>query len=280
MSQQPGYTSPNAPQQPNQYGQPDQYGQAGQSGHAPQQQYGQAPQHGQLPPPPQEEPKKSWFARHKILTGIGAVIALIVVINVFSGGGDDDAPSAAESSAATDDAGPESSDAAEPEDGDAEDGAAAEADDTAADDAEQEGEAPPEEDTADGFGIGDVAQDGKFEFVVTEVETGVEQVGSEYLNETAQGQFVLVHLEVTNVGDKAQTLFDSDQYLIDTEGREHSADSSAGIYIENNKVFLNEINPGNTLSGVLVFDIPADATPASVELHDSMFSGGVTISLE
>ena len=280
MSQQPGYTSPNAPQQPNQYGQPDQYGQAGQYGQAPQQQYGQAPQHGQLPPPPPEEPKKSWFARHKILTGIGAVIALIVVINVFSGGGDDDAPSAAESSAATGDAGAESSDAAGPEDGDAEDGAAAEADDAAADDAEQEGEAPPEKDAADGFGIGDVAQDGKFEFVVTEVETGVEQVGSEYLNETAQGQFVLVHLEVTNVGDKAQTLFDSSQHLIDTDGREHSADSSAGIYIENNKVLLNEINPGNTLSGVLVFDIPADATPASVELHDSMFSGGVSISLE
>src|SRR5690625_5367307 len=68
MSQQPGNTTPNAPQQQNPYS--------------------QAPQQGYLPPPPPEEPKKSWFARHKILTGIGAVIALIVVISAFSGGGD------------------------------------------------------------------------------------------------------------------------------------------------------------------------------------------------
>jgi hypothetical protein len=29
-----------------------------------------------------------------------------------------------------------------------------------------------------------------------------------------------------------------------------------------------------------VFDVPADAVPASVELHDSAFSGGVTVTLE
>src|SRR5690625_840634 len=270
MSQPPGYTSPNAPQQPNPYGQPDQYG--------------QAPQQGHLPPPPPEEPKKSWVARHKVLTGIGAVIALMVVASVFSGGGEDDAASAAETTGASEDAATETSDATDNEESEAEDGGAAEVEDAGADDTEddteEESEAEPEEGAGEGFGMGEVAQDGKFEFVVTEVETGVEQVGSEYLNETAQGQFVLVHLEVTNVGDKAQTLYDSSQHLIDTDGREHSADSSAGIYIEDNKVLLTEITPGNTLSGVLVFDIPADATPASVDLHDSMFSGGVTISLE
>ncbi|WP_341353356.1 MULTISPECIES: hypothetical protein [Rhodococcus] len=29
----------------------------------------------------------------------------------------------------------------------------------------------------------------------------------------------------------------------------------------------------------VVFDMPVDAVPASIELHDSMFSGGVTVSL-
>src|SRR5699024_10120977 len=208
----------------------------------------------------------------------------IVVASVFSGGGEDDAPSAAETTGASEDAATETSDATDNEESEAEDGGAAEVEDAGADDTEddteEESEAEPEEGAGEGFEMGEVAADGKFEFVGTEVETGVEQVGSEYLNETAQGQFVLVHLEVTNVGDEAQTLYDSSQHLIDTDGREHSADSSAGIYIEDNKVLLNEINPGNTLSGVLVFDIPADATPASVDLHDSMFSGGVTISLE
>ena len=31
--------------------------------------------------------------------------------------------------------------------------------------------------------------------------------------------------------------------------------------------------------GVAVLDIPADAVPTSIELHDSMFSGGVTVAL-
>ena len=38
------------------------------------------------PPPPPEPPRKrNWFARHKILTGLGAVFALIVVVGVAAG---------------------------------------------------------------------------------------------------------------------------------------------------------------------------------------------------
>lgn len=44
------------------------------------------------------EPKKNWFARHKILTGVLAVIALFVVVGLFSGGDDDDIASVAEES--------------------------------------------------------------------------------------------------------------------------------------------------------------------------------------
>ncbi len=44
-------------------------------------------------------------------------------------------------------------------------------------------------------------------------------------------------------------------------------------------MFLNEINPGNTVKGMLVFDMPKDAKPTSIELHDSPFSGGVTLRL-
>ncbi|WP_152193177.1 DUF4352 domain-containing protein [Georgenia satyanarayanai] len=31
--------------------------------------------------------------------------------------------------------------------------------------------------------------------------------------------------------------------------------------------FLNDINPGNTVEGIVVFDIPADAQPAAIELR-------------
>ena len=43
--------------------------------------------------------------------------------------------------------------------------------------------------------------------------------------------------------------------------------------------FRDKINPGNTVTMPVVFDMPADAIPAEIELHDFMFSSGVTVSL-
>src|SRR5918995_198878 len=40
------------------------------------------------------------------------------------------------------------------------------------------------------------------------------------------------------------------------------------------------IEPGESLTGVLVFDIPADATPAGLELHGSAASAGVAVALD
>lgn len=40
-----------------------------------------------VPQPPAPEPRRSWFARHKILTALGALLLLFVVIAVASGGG-------------------------------------------------------------------------------------------------------------------------------------------------------------------------------------------------
>lgn len=126
-------------------------------------------------------------------------------------------------------------------------------------------------------GIGDAVRDGKFEFTITEVETGIDAVGDEFLGKEAQGQFVFVYVTVENIGDEAQLFDGSSQYLIDTEGREHSSDGEAAFYVENSDSFLTEINPGNTVEGIVVFDIPADATPASLNLHDSFLSGGVEV---
>ena len=209
------------------------------------------------PPPPKQ---KSWFARHKFLTAILVIVGLIVIAAALSGG-DDDAPAGSTPAAETAPA----EEAADAEPAAGEDAAAAE-----------EGEAAPE----GAPGIGDAVEDGKFEFTVTGVETGVAEVGDEYLNEQAQGQFVLVHLTVSNIGDRAQMLDGTNQKLVDTQGREHSADGSAAIYLGDTGTFLNDINPGNSVEGTVVFDIPADAEPASITLHDSMFSGGVTVSLQ
>ncbi|MFJ2033736.1 DUF4352 domain-containing protein [Streptosporangium sp. NPDC087985] len=127
--------------------------------------------------------------------------------------------------------------------------------------------------------IGDVVKDGKFSFKVTKVETGLKRVGGEYFGSDAQGQYVLVHVTVENIGDKAQLFSDSSQKLIDTGGRQYDADSGAALGLKDSNAFLKNINPGNTVSGILLFDVPKDFRIKAIELHDSIFSGGVTVAL-
>lgn len=128
-------------------------------------------------------------------------------------------------------------------------------------------------------GLGDVVKDGKFAFKVTKVEKGLSQVGEGFTVSKAQGQYVLIHLTVKNIGDEAQMFTDSAQKLIDTKGRQFDADSgAAALGLDGSNAFLNNINPGNSVKGILLFDVPKNITLKAVELHDSVFSGGVTVA--
>lgn len=130
-------------------------------------------------------------------------------------------------------------------------------------------------------GIGEAVTDGKFTFTVTGIECGIASVGDEFAGATAQGQYCRVAVTILNSGKEPQTMFADNQKLFDTEGREFSPDTSAMIWDgDNGKAWMEEINPGNTLNGALLFDLPAAATPSTIELHDSAFSQGVTVSLQ
>lgn len=219
------------------------------------------------PAPPEE--KKSWFARHKVLTTILALVLFFAVAQAFTGGdGDTKATDAPTTPAAAADATSE-----EPAGDDATEETADQEDAT-------EEETTEEAPAADQPGIGDAVRDGKFEFVVTGVEDGGTEVGNEFLNEKAQGRFYLIHVSVTNIGDKPQMMSDSNQKVKDDQGRTFEPSSMAGMYLDGNDLWLKDINPGNTLKGTLVFDMPEGATPVEIELHDSMFSDGVTVTLK
>jgi hypothetical protein len=133
-------------------------------------------------------------------------------------------------------------------------------------------------------GIGDPVRDGKFQFTVLKV-THAKSVGdaSLGLGDTAQGRFTIVTLKVTNIGSEKQTLDDSSQYLYDASGRKFSADSAVDIDLSGlngqGSTWLNDINPGNTVRGRIAFDMPARDKAVKIELHDSMFSNGVTVTL-
>jgi pyruvate/2-oxoglutarate dehydrogenase complex dihydrolipoamide acyltransferase (E2) component len=129
-------------------------------------------------------------------------------------------------------------------------------------------------------GLGDAVRDGKFEFTVTKVDCSRSKIGSEYLNKKAQGKFCQISLTVKNIGDEAQTFDGSSQKAMDATGTEFSNDGAAETYAnQDNSTFLNEINPGNQTKGKVIFDVPKSTTLTKLELHDSPFSGGVTVGL-
>jgi hypothetical protein len=211
-------------------------------------QQGQPP-YGQ-PQGPEKKPlwKKTWFR-------VVAALFVIAVIASATSGGKDDAGSTTASGAA---------DAS---------GVAEDAADTAA----PTEEAAPEPSNP---GIGQPAADGKFSFVVSGVDCSLTEIGNQYVGTKAQGQFCVVSVAVTNIGDKAQSFFGDNASLFNAAGQEFSADTEAAIYLEDSSSLYEEINPGNTLNSKVVFDVPAGTTPSSIELHDSAFSGGVTVSLQ
>lgn len=139
---------------------------------------------------------------------------------------------------------------------------------------------PADNGEADQVGMNQPARDGKFEFTVTSLECGIDSVGGEFLSAEAQGEFCLLGVTVENIGDEAQSLFADNLLLIDAQEREFSADSEATLYHgEDGDSWFSEINPGNSVDGEFVFDVPQGAELVQARLHDSMLSGGVVVNL-
>lgn len=132
--------------------------------------------------------------------------------------------------------------------------------------------------------VGTPVRDGKFQFTITSVSEA-KSVGdtADGLGDTAQGEYTILHVTVKNIGTEAQTFDDGSQYVYDATGRKYDASTDADMDLNSSdgadSVFLNDINPGNTVQGQLAFDMPSGTKAVRAELHDSAFSGGVTVSL-
>jgi eukaryotic-like serine/threonine-protein kinase len=120
-----------------------------------------------------------------------------------------------------------------------------------------------------------VVRDGKLEFAVSLVSCGHDTVGQGPLRAESGGQFCLVRLQVRNIGHESWTL-PINQYLFDTAGDRHSVDIRAGVAVSSQRL-LQQLEPGQRVSGTLVFSLPAGAHPERLELHDSLFSSGTEL---
>jgi hypothetical protein len=129
--------------------------------------------------------------------------------------------------------------------------------------------------------IGTVVRDGKFEFVVSDFECGLDYIESRYgSREVPQGQYCTLALSVKNIGQSEQEFSPNAQKLLDDNGIEYSYDSGATYYKNNSDSAYKRINPGNGIETVLAFDVPKDKSPVAVELHDSVLSNGTKVSLQ
>lgn len=186
-----------------------------------------------------------------------ALVALIVMVQATSGAGDEE-PAVASSEESTS-TGESTSDGGEETE--------------KAESAEQEETKAP--------GLRTPVRDGKFEFTVKSFKCGVDKIGSSFMTEKAQGQFCIATVKVSNIGDESQMFDGTSQYLYDAEGREFTASTEAAIALPESQSFLEDINPGNTVSGKVVWDVPKSGFKAErLELHDSMLSGGVEVTLK
>lgn len=188
------------------------------------------------------ESKKNWMKRHKILTVIGVVILIAIISSASSNSDTSNTASSPNNGTAT----------------------------------------VKSEDKADtNVKLNEAARDGKFEFVVKGLECGKTTIGtSEYLTKNAQGQFCLMTVNVKNIGNEAQGFFGSNQKLLNAEGQQFAADDAAGVYLDQNySTLFSNINPGNSVEGVIVFDVPVGTEITVAQLHDSMMSNGVKVDL-
>ena len=128
-------------------------------------------------------------------------------------------------------------------------------------------------------GVGAAVRDGKFEFVVSRVDCTHTTLGQEHLKRTAKGKFCVVSLSARNIGDGAQFFLSYAQKGLDAAGTEYGVDEIADLYVnKDTKTFVDRVTPGERVAGKIVFDIPRTATLTTLELHDSLLSGGVQVS--
>jgi hypothetical protein len=126
--------------------------------------------------------------------------------------------------------------------------------------------------------VGESVRDGSFAFVVTYAKPPVKTVKDRSgAVKIAEGQFVIVGVNVTNIGFEPRALGATEQFVANVQGQRF-ATSSANSSLEG--IPHEKLNPGQTANDVpLLFDLPFGTAVTSIELHDSLSSTGVKVKL-
>lgn len=134
-------------------------------------------------------------------------------------------------------------------------------------------------DRADGLSathLGEV-RSGNFAYVVHRVEVTDVLADPEFpeRNVTAEGRFVVVKMQVTNITGARQT-FHSSFNTVSDGSTEYRVDEATWPYVGE---AAKDVDPGSSTDVAIVFDVPKGADLQSLVLRDGPQSEGVSVPL-
>lgn len=115
-------------------------------------------------------------------------------------------------------------------------------------------------------GIGSKVVLNGISYNVEKVES-YEEIGERSVSKKAEGLFYLVYFKIENKGEHSY-IFSPKINIIDDSNRRYTPDLKAGFYLSNLIKWDEVVSPGDSHSGVIVFDIPEDEKELEIEIHD------------
>src|SRR5215207_6582078 len=98
----------------------------------------------------------------------------------------------------------------------------------------------------------------------------IREKGFGQFGETKRGNFVIVDFNFTNNSSEAVTLDSASVALMDSSGNKSEADPDTFGYIPANKdIFLENVNPGVTRPGEVMFTVAPDASGFKLQVGDT-----------
>jgi len=183
--------------------------------------------------------QRGWFRRHPILTGLFVIIIVFIVIGAASGGSSKSSSSGSSTTAST-----------QPQ--------------------TQSGK------------VGQTVTDGDLAFTVQSVDTA-HTLGNSLSPQTAQGEYYILTVKIQNNGKSTDTIDSSDFTVIDSQGRTYNYSTDGQTAMEEadgaTSFFLQQIQPSLSVTGKIVFDVPATATGLKLLAQGDLFSTPVAIDL-
>jgi hypothetical protein len=125
-------------------------------------------------------------------------------------------------------------------------------------------------------GSGPQATDGGLTFAVTGVETAPSvPIGDGSQEQTAQGEYLIVHLNVLNASDQPVTYVGMWQKL-NAGGTAYAIDDVATASLKGTSA---QLNPSDSVDLAIAFDVPPGTSPESLEVHADPSTAGAQIPL-